>query len=144
MRKAFKKGGEKALILLKLIDMLTYAEFHKHTDTPTSAVLEGMAFVRQKLSPLTVPSQFTSNFGEKLLKGVEDIIKETDYEKDFVAELIEGNIEFIKSFSTEKSNVRSFLKGLAGFVETYLPEEAKNIRETKVPNKIITPGAHSP
>ena len=143
MRKAFKKGGEKALIFLNLIDMLTYAEFHKHPDTPPSAVLEGMEFVRQKLSPLTVPSQFTSKFGEKLLKGIEDVLKEKDYEKDFVAEIIEGNIEFVKSFSTEISNVRSFLKGLVGFVETYLPEEAKNIRETEAPDKIIKPGSLS-
>ncbi len=141
MRKAFKKGGEKALIFLNLIDMLTYAEFHKHPDTPPSAVLEGMEFLRQRLSPLAVQSQYTSSFGEKLFKEVENIIKEADYQKDFAAEMIEGNIEFIKSFSTETSKVRSFLKGLIGFVETFLPDKAKDIREKEDTNKIIVPGA---
>lgn len=141
MKRAFKKGGEKALIFLNLIDMLTYAEFHKHPDTPPSAVLEGMEFLRQKLSPLTVQSQYTSTFGEKLFKEVENMIKEADYKKDFAAEMIEGNIEFIKSFSTETSKVRSFLKGLIGFVETFFPDEAKNVKEKGNTSKIIAPGA---
>jgi hypothetical protein len=141
MRKAFKKGGEKALIFLNLIDMFTYAEFHKHPDTPPSAVLEGMEFVRQQLSPLTVQSQFTSTFGGKLFKEVENILKEADYRKDFMAEMIEGNIEFIKSFSEETSKVHSFLKALIGYIETFFPDEAKKMREKEDTNKIIAPGA---
>ncbi len=140
MRKAFKEGGEKALIFLNFLDILTYTEFHKHPDTPPSAVLEGMEFLRQKLSPLTVQSQYTSTFGEKLFKEVDAMIKESDYKKDFAAEMIEGNIEFIKNFSTEASKARSFLKGLIGFVETFLADEAKKIKEKDDTNKIIAPG----
>ena len=137
MREAYRMGGEKALAFINLLDMLTYAEFHSHPDMPASAVIDGMETVRQKLSPLTVPSGLTSKFGEQLLKEVEVFLSEHSFSKDSASRVIEGNIKFIKE---EKGGTNSFLKGLIGFIDTHMAEEAKNIRDKEKPAGIITPG----
>ncbi|MFQ5901116.1 MAG: hypothetical protein ACE5IH_06135 [Thermodesulfobacteriota bacterium] len=138
-REAYKKWGEESLIFMNLLDMATYTEFHRHPETPDAILLEGMEFLREKLSPLSVPSNFSPKFGERLWEKIEGFMKESKYDSERAANAVTDNIEFIKGLSEAKVGSSQFLKGLIGFTEKYMPEQAEDIREKETPGKIIAP-----
>ncbi len=137
LRKSFNPLNEDVLKFLNLLDMVTYANFCQDINVPVSIVLEGFEYLKQRLSPIEVPTQFVPEFGERLWEEVEEFIEERGYSEELAARVVTSNIEFIKEFSQDgKSN---FLKGVAGFIERFFPDMAERLKEHAEPAKIILP-----
>ncbi len=139
LRSLYKKGGDKAINIVNLLDMLTYSEFHNNPDTPDMVVIEGLEYVKQKLSPIETPTNFVPSFGEILWDELDDYLSNKTEDTDITSETVDKNIAFIKEFSNEKDATICFVAGITAFIERFFPDIATNIQANKAPQHIIIP-----
>lgn len=136
-------GGEKAVALFNLIEIVTFSYFEGRRDGQDAEVIASIQALRRTLSPLHVPSAPMPVFAEHLKKEYETFKKQNPEQMADTAsapEMLDRAITFVSEFSGKDFQSRRFLSGLIGYVKAYHPEIADHLRKKREPGHIILPG----
>jgi hypothetical protein len=136
-------GGNKALALFNLIEVVTFSYFEGRRDGQDAEVVAGIQSLRRMLSPLHVPSTPTPVFAEHLKKEYETFKKhnpEQMADSSAAPEILDRAIHFISNFSGKDFQSRRFLGGLAGYLKAYHPHLAAELQKKHEPGHILLPG----
>lgn len=136
-------GGEKAVALFNLIEIVTFGYFEGRRDGQDAEVVASIQALRRTLSPLHVPSAPMPVFAEHLKKEYETFKKQNPEQiTDTLSapEVLDRVITFVSEFSGKDFQSRRFLGGLVGYVKTYHPHIAEHLVKRQEPGHIILPG----
>jgi hypothetical protein len=136
-------GGEKAVALYNLIEVVTFSYFHGRRDGQDAEVVAAVQALRRTLSPLHVPSAPMPVFAEHLKKEYDSFKKQNPQQiadASTAPDILDRAIKFISAFSGADFQSQRFLGGLVGYVRTYHPEIAAHLTKQHEPGHIVLPG----
>ena len=142
-REISEVGGEKAVALYNLIEVVTFSYFHGRRDGQDAEVVTAIQALRRTLSPLHVPSAPAPVFAEHLKKEYEAFRKQNPQQIADVSsapDILDRAIKFVSEFSRHDFQSRRFLSGLVGYVKTYHPEIAEHLTKQHQAGHIVLPG----
>lgn len=142
-RELSELGGEKAVALFNLIEIVTFGYFEGQRDGQDAEVIASIQALRRTLSPLHVPSAPMPVFAEHLKKEYEAFQKGNPQQiagASDAPEVLDHAMTFVSEFSGKDFQSRRFLSGLIGYVKAYHPEIADHLRKKREPGHIILPG----
>lgn len=142
-RELNESGGNNAVALFNLIEVVTFSYFEGRRDGQDAEVVAAIQALRRTLSPLHVPSGPIPVFAEHLKKEYETFTKQ-DPDR-FAAssnapEVLDRAVQFVSDFSGKDFQSRRFLGGLIGYVKTYHPQIADHFTKKHEPGHIVLPG----
>ena len=121
--------GKDGAAFLNLLDIITYSYFHHQPTAQDHEVIIGFEMLRNSLSPIQVPNQKISPFGDFLQKELEAFLKNPDPPREIVLSVLDEHLAFLKNFSQDPIHSNRFLRGIMGFVETYFPDLVERLKE---------------
>jgi hypothetical protein len=136
-------GGEKAVALFNLIEIITFGYFEGRRDGQDAEVVASIQALRRTLSPLHIPSAPMPVFAEHLKKEYETFKKQNPEQiadTSSAPEVLDRAITFVSEFSGKDFQSRRFLDGLIGYVKTYHPHIAEHLVKRQEPGHIVLPG----
>ena len=136
-------GGEKAVALFNLIEIVTFGYFQGRRDGQDAEVVASIQALRRALSPLHVPSAPIPVFAEHLKKEYETFKKQNPQQiadTSSAPEVLDRAITFVSDFSGKDFQSRRFLGGLVGYVKAYHPQIAEHLIKQHEPGHILLPG----
>lgn len=142
-RELSELGGEKAVALFNLIEIVTFGYFEGRRDGQDAEVVASIQALRRTLSPLHVPSAPMPVFAEHLKKEYETFKKQNPQQiadTSSAPEVLDRAITFVSEFSGKDFQSRRFLGGLVGYVKTYHPHIAEHLIRKQEPGHILLPG----
>jgi hypothetical protein len=142
-RELDESGGQKAVALFNLIEVVTFSYFEGRRDGQDAEVNAALQALRRTLSPLHVPAGPIPVFAEHLRKEYETFSKQNP---DQIADssdapaVLDRIDRFASTFSGNDFQSSRFLGGLIGYVKTYHPEIAAHLKKKHEPGHILVPG----
>lgn len=136
-------GGNKAVALFNLVEVVTFSYFEGRRDGQDAEVVAAMQALRRTLSPLHVPSGPMPVFAEHLKKEYETFKKQNPEQiadSSAAPEVLDRAIQFVSEFSGHAFQSRRFLGGLIGYVKRYHPQIAEHLRRQHEAGHIVLPG----
>ena len=136
-------GGEKAVALFNLIEVVIYGYFQTRHDGQDAEVVTALQALRRTFSPLHVPASPMPVFAEHLKKEYDMFKKQNPQQIADVSaapEILDRATAFVSQFSGKDFQSRRFLDGLIGYVRTYHPDIATYLTKQREPGHIILPG----
>jgi hypothetical protein len=136
-------GGEKAVALFNLVEVVIFGYFQTRHDGQDAEVVAALQALRRTLSPLHVPVAPMPVFAEHLKKEYDMFKKQNPQQiADISAapEILDRAIAFVSQFSGTDFQSRRFLGGLIGYVRAYHPDIAVYLTKQREPGHIILPG----
>lgn len=136
-------GGEKAVALYNLIEVVTFSYFHGRRDGQDAEVVAAIQALRRTLSPLHVPAAPMPVFAEHLKKEYDTFKKQNPQQiadTSMAPEVLDRAVKFISEFSGTGFQSQRFLSGLIGYVRVYHPEIAAHLTKQHEPGHIVLPG----
>jgi hypothetical protein len=136
-------GGEQAVALYNLIEVVMFSYFHGRRDGLDAEVVTAIQALRRTLSPLHVPSAPMPVFAEHLKKEYETFKKQNPQQiadSSTAPDVLDRAIRFVSGFSGNDFQSRRFLSGLIGYVKTYHPEIAAHLTKQHQAGHIVLPG----
>ncbi len=142
-RELEESGGQKAVALFNLIEVVTFSYFEGRRDGQDAEVMTALQALRRTLSPLHIPAAPMPVFAEHLRKEYETFSKQNPEQiadsSDAPAALDRID-RFASTFSGNDFQSSRFLGGLIGYVKTHHPEIADHLKKKHEPGHIILPG----
>ena len=142
-REISEVGGEKAVALYNLIEVVTFSYFHGRRDGQDGEVVTAIQALRRTLSPLHVPTTPMPVFAEHLKKEYETFKKQNPQHIADVStapDVLDRALTFVSGFSGSDFQSRRFLSGLVGYVKMYHPEIAAHLAKQHQAGHIVLPG----
>ena len=142
-REISEVGGEKAVALYNLIEVVTFSYFHGRRDGQDGEVVTAIQALRRTLSPLHVPTTPMPVFAEHLKKEYETFKKQNPQQIADVStapDVLDRALTFVSGFSGSDFQSRRFLSGLVGYVKIYHPEIAAHLAKQHQAGHIVLPG----
>ena len=142
-RELSELGGNKAVALFNLIEVVMFSYFERRRDGQDAEVVAAIQALRRTLSPLHIPSAPMPVFAEHLKKEYETYKKQNPEQiadSTTAPEILDRAIQFVSAFSGTDFQSRRFLGGLVGYVKTYHPHIAKHLQKQHEPGHIVLPG----
>lgn len=136
-------GGEKAVALYNLIEIVAFSYFQGRRDGQDAEVVAAVQALRRTLSPLHVPAAPMPVFAEHLKKEYDSFKKQNPQQiadTSAAPEVLDRAITFISGFSGADFQSRRFLNGLIGYVRAYHPEIAAHLTKQQEAGHIVLPG----
>lgn len=136
-------GGEQAVALFNLVEVITFSFFQGRRDGQDAEVVAAIQGLRRTLSPLHVPSTPMPVFAEHLVKEYDTFKKQNPKQiadSSNAPEILDRAIKFVSDFSGKDFQSRRFLSGLIGYVSTYHPHIADHLKKKHEPGHIVLPG----
>lgn len=136
-------GGEKAVALYNLIEVVTFSYFHGRRDGTDAELVAAIQALRRTLSPLHVPAAPMPVFAEHLKKEYDSFKKQNPQQiadTSTAPEVLDRTIKFISDFSGTDFQSQRFLSGLIGYVRVYHPQIAAHLTKQHEPGHIVLPG----
>ncbi len=136
-------GGEKAAVLLNLVEVVTFSYFQGRRDGQDAEVLAGIQSLRRTLSSLHIPSAPMPVFAEHLKKEYETFQRQEPHqmvESQIAPVVLDRTLKFVAEFSGPSFQSQRFLGGLIGYVRTYHPEIAEHLTKQQERGHIVLPG----
>ncbi len=136
-------GGEKAVALYNLIEVVTFSYFHGRRDGQDAEIIAAIQALRRTLSPLHVPTAPMPVFAEHLRKEYETFKKQNPQQiadGSGAPEVLDRAIQFVSDFSGTGFQSQRFLSGLIGYVKAYHPDIATHLSRQHEPGHIVLPG----
>jgi hypothetical protein len=132
--------GDRALVLLNLLDLACYGYAVHRSDVSDQELLAGLEEIRARLSPLTVPSAGLSACAQHLWSVAEAWLKQEPHDRDRLRAVLDRLIAFGRDLAGHELSGRRLLTGLLGMVEEQFPEQAKELRtDGQTPSRIVVP-----
>ncbi|HET6677079.1 MAG TPA: hypothetical protein VFH05_02325 [Nitrospira sp.] len=142
-REISEVGGEQAVALYNLIEVVMFSYFHGRRDGLDAEVVTAIQALRRTLSPLHVPSAPMPVFAEHLKKEYETFKKQNPQQiadSSTAPDILDRAIRFVSGFSGNDFQSRRFLSGLIGYVKMYHPEIAAHLTKQHQAGHIVLPG----
>ena len=142
-RELDESGGQKAVALFNLIEVVTFSYFEGRRDGQDAEVIAALQALRRTLSPLHVPAGPMPVFAEHLRKEYDTFSKQNP---DQIADssdapaILDRSTGLSRRFQEKDFQSSRFLGGLIGYVKTYHPEIAAHLRKKHEPGHILVPG----
>jgi hypothetical protein len=136
-------GGEKAVALFNLIEVVTFSYFQGRRDGQDAEVVAAIQALRRTLSPLHVPAAPMPVFADHLQKEYEAFKKQNPQQiadASMAPEILDRAIKFVSEFSGTDFQSQRFLGGLVGYVRAFHPEIAEHLTRRQEPGHIVLPG----
>ena len=136
-------GGQKAVALFNLIEVITFSYFEGRRDGQDAEVVAALQALRRTLSPLHIPSTPMPVFAEHLRKEYETFRKQNPEQVAGLSDapaILDRIVQFVSTFSGKDFQSSRFLGGLIGYVNTSHPEIAAHLKKTHEPGHILLPG----
>jgi hypothetical protein len=136
-------GGQKAVALFNLIEVITFSYFDGRRDGQDAEVIAALQALRRTLSPLHIPAAPMPVFAEHLRKEYETFKKQNPEQ---IADSLDAPAaldridRFVSTFSGNEFQSGRFLGGLIGYVKTHHPEIAAHLKKRHEPGHILLPG----
>jgi len=124
-----REQGDRALMLLNLLDLACYGYAANRTNVTDQELLAGLEDVRGRLSPLTIPSAAPSAGALHLWGVVESWLKREPQDRERLRTVLDQLIAFGRDLTGRELAGRRFVTGLAGMVEAHSPKQAEELRE---------------
>jgi hypothetical protein len=141
-RELERVGGQKAVQLLHLCDVLTYQFFHNRPGTLDWELQAGFEYVRRLLSPIQIPGAGPSGYGDFFWKEVEAFSNQQEISKNLAVEVLDHTLNFFKTFSGQGLRSNRYYRGILGFVDQYYPALAHQIKDRSPDQgKIVLPSS---
>ncbi|MDF0677102.1 MAG: hypothetical protein P0120_22605 [Nitrospira sp.] len=142
-RELDESGGQKAVGLFNLIEVITFSYFEGRRDGQDAEVITALQALRRTLSPLHVPAAPMPVFAEQLRKEYETFRKQNPEQiadpSDAPA-ILDRIDRFVSTFSGKNFQSSRFLGGLLGYVKMQHPEIATHLKKKREPGHILLPG----
>ncbi|MGQ0555203.1 MAG: hypothetical protein ACT4PN_04570 [Nitrospiraceae bacterium] len=142
-RELDESGGQKAVALFNLIEVITFSYFEGRRDGQDAEVITALQALRRTLSPLHIPAAPMPVFAEHLRKEYEMFSKQNPEQiadsSDALA-VLDRIDRFASTFSGNDFQSSRFLGGLIGYVKTHHPEIADHLKKKHEPGHIFLPG----
>ncbi len=142
-RELDESGGQKAVALFNLIEVITFSYFEGRRDGQDAEVITALQALRRTLSPLHIPSAPMPVFAEHLRKEYDSFKKQNPEQIADVSDapaVLDRIDRFVSTFSGKDFQSSRFLGGLVGYVKTYHPEIADHLKKKHEPGHIFLPG----
>jgi hypothetical protein len=142
-REIGETGGEKAVALYNLIEVVTFSYFQGRRDGQDAEVVTAIQALRRTLSPLHVPSAPMPVFAEHLKKEYDSFKKQNPQQiadASAAPEVLDRAIKFVSEFSGNDLQSRRFLSALVGYVKAYHPDIATHLSKQHQAGHIVLPG----
>ena len=142
-RELAELGGEKAVALFNLVEVVIFSYFQGRRDGQDTEVVAAMQALRRTLSPLHVPTAPMPVFAEQLKKEYDTFKKQNPRQiadMSSAPEILDRAIAVVSRFSGTGFQSRRFLGGLIGYVQAYHRESAEHLTKQREPGHIILPG----
>lgn len=136
-------GGQKAVALFNLIEVVTFSYFEGRRDGQDAEVVAALQALRRTLSPLHITSTPMPVFAEHLRKEYETYNKQNPGQIADVSDapaILDRIAQFVSGFSGNDFQSSRFLGGLIGYVKTHHPEIAAHLKKKHEPGHILLPG----
>jgi hypothetical protein len=140
-------GGEKAVALFNLIEVVTFGYFHDRRDGQDAEVIAAIQALRRTLSPLHVPAAPMPVFAERLKKEYDTFAKQQPQQiadTGMAPEILDRALTFITEFSGQEFQSRRFLLGMIGYVKLFHPDIAAHLMQQHREGRIVLPGQMLP
>jgi hypothetical protein len=140
-------GGEQAVALFNLIEVVTFGFFHDRRDGQDAEVIAAIQALRRTLSPLHVPSAPMPVFAERLKKEYETFAKQQPKQiadTGMAPEILDRALASIIEFSGDEFQSRRFLNGMIGYVKVFHPDIASHLMQQHREGRIVLPGQMLP
>ncbi|MDH5193791.1 MAG: hypothetical protein OEW32_08920 [Nitrospira sp.] len=142
-RELDESGGQKAVALFNLIEVITFSYFEGRRDGQDAEVITALQALRRTLSPLHVPAAPMPVFAEHLRKEYESFKKQNPEQiadSSDAPAVLDRIDKFVSAFSGKDFQSSRFLGGLIGYVKTHHPEIADHLKKKHEPGHIFLPG----
>ncbi|HMS85647.1 MAG TPA: hypothetical protein PKD12_18550 [Nitrospira sp.] len=142
-RELDESGGQKAVALFNLIEVITFSYFQGRRDGQDAEVIAALQALRRTLSPLHVPAAPMPVFAEHLRKEYETFKKQNPEQIADASDapaVLDRIDRFVSTFSGKDFQSSRFLGGLIGYVKTHHPEIADHLKKKQEPGHIVLPG----
>jgi len=142
-RELSELGGEKAVALYNLIEVVTFSYFEGRRDGQDAEIVAAIQALRRTLSPLHVPASPMPVFAEHLKKEYDAFKKQNPQQIADAAtapEILDRAIRFVSDFSGSGFQSQRFLSGLVGYVRAYHPDIATHLSKRHEAGHIVLPG----
>ena len=142
-RELDESGGQKAVALFNLIEVVTFSYFEGRRDGQDAEVITALQALRRTLSPLHIPAAPMPVFAEHLRKEYETFSKQNPEQiadSSDAPAVLDRIDRFASTFSGNDFQSSRFLGGLIGYVKTHHPEIADHLKKKHEPGHIILPG----
>ena len=136
-------GGEKAVTLFNLIEVVIFGYFQGRRDGQDAEIVAALQALRRTLSPLHVPAAPMPVFVEHLKKEYDRFKKQNPQQIADISsapEILDRAIACVARFSGTDFQSQRFLGGLIGYVRAYHPEIAEHLTKQREPGHILLPG----
>ncbi len=135
-----REHGDRALVLLNLLDFACYGYAANRANVSDQEVLAGLEDIRARLSPLTVPAAAPLACAQHLWGVVETWLKREPHDRERLRAVLDQVIAFGREWAGRELAGRQLVTGLAGLVEAHAPQQAEALREQpEEPSRIILP-----
>ena len=142
-RELAELGGEKAVALFNLIEVVIFSYFQARRDGQDAEIVTALQALRRTLSPLYIPTASMPVFAEHLKREYDTFVKKNPQQiadRSSAPEILDRAITFVSQFSGADFQSQRFLCGLIGYVRAYHPEIAEQLVKQREPGHIILPG----
>ena len=142
-RELDESGGQKAVALFNLIEVVTFSYFEGRRDGQDAEVIAALQALRRTLSPLHVPAAPMPVFAEHLQKEYNTFRKQNPEQiadSSDAPAVLDRIDRFASTFSGNDFQSNRFLGGLIGYVKTHHPEIAAHLKKKHEPGHILIPG----
>jgi hypothetical protein len=142
-RELDESGGQKAVALFNLIEVVIFSYFEGRRDGQDAEVITALQALRRTLSPLHIPAGPIPVFAEHLRKEYETFSKQNPDQiaaSSDAPAVLDRIDRFASTFSGKDFQSSRFLGGLIGYVKTYHPEIAAHLKKKHEPGHILVPG----
>ena len=136
-------GGEKAVALFNLVEVVTFTYFQGRRDGQDAELVAAIQALRRTLSPLHIPAAPIPVFAEHLKKEYDAFKKQNPQQiadTSTAPEVLDRAIAFVSKFSGSDLQSQRFLGGLIGYVRAYHPDIASHLTKRHEPGHIVLPG----
>jgi hypothetical protein len=133
-REISEVGGEQAVALYNLIEVVMFSYFHGRRDGLDAEVVTAIQALRRTPMPV---------FAEHLKKEYETFKKQNPQQiadSSTAPDVLDRAIRFVSGFSGNDFQSRRFLSGLIGYVKMYHPEIAAHLTKQHQAGHIVLPG----
>jgi hypothetical protein len=142
-RELDESGGQKAVALFNLIEVVIFSYFEGRRDGQDAEVITALQALRRTLSPLHIPAAPMPVFAEHLRKEYETFSKQNPEQiadSSDAPAVLDRIDRFASTFSGKDFQSSRFLGGLIGYVKTHHPEIADHLKKKHEPGHIFLPG----
>lgn len=142
-RELDESGGQKAVALFNLIEVVIFSYFEGRRDGQDAEVITALQALRRTLSPLHIPAAPMPVFAEHLRKEYETFSKQNPEQiadSSDAPAVLDRIDRFASTFSGKDFQSSRFLGGLIGYVKTHHPEIAAHLKKKHEPGHILVPG----